>query len=162
VKNPADLLTQLARPLAPPGRIIVAVPNFGSLQRTLFQGSRFHLDPPRHLLHFDDRTLRECFRRAGLESFEEKRFLPEYGSSGWVQSALNKVLPHKNFLFELVKDRGALRGMEKAQSAVHLATSVVLGAPILAMSLPLEALASARNEGAALTLAARKVSAKPA
>jgi SAM-dependent methyltransferase len=162
VKNPVEVLTQLARHLAPDGRIIVSVPNFGSLQRSIFQGSWFHLDPPRHLLHFDDRTLRECFRRAGLESFEEKRFLPEYGSSGWVQSALNKVLPHKNFLFELVKDRGALRGMEKAQSAVHLATSVVLGAPILAMSLPLEALASARNEGAALTLAARKVSAKPA
>jgi SAM-dependent methyltransferase len=157
VKNPVEVLTQLARHLAPDGRIIVSVPNFGSLQRTIFQGSWFHLDPPRHLLHFDDRTLRDCFRRAGLEPLEEKRFLPEYGSSGWVQSALNKVLPHKNFLFELVKDRGALRGMPKGESALHLATSVVLGAPVLAMSLPLEAYASARHEGAALTLAARRL-----
>jgi hypothetical protein len=34
--------------------------------------------------------------------------------------------------------------------------SMVLGAPLLALSLPVEALASPANRGAALTLAARR------
>ncbi|MGH7326906.1 MAG: hypothetical protein ACREJX_01020, partial [Polyangiaceae bacterium] len=96
-----------------------------------------------------------CMQRAGLTPAEEKRFLPEYGGSGWVQSALNRVLPHKNFLFEAIKDRGALRDMNPVSSALHLAASAALGTPVLAASFPLEALASARDEAAALTIAAK-------
>ncbi len=156
LKNPVEVLKQLGAMLRPGGRIIVSVPNFGSMQSKIFKGAWFHLDPPRHLIHFDARTLRTCFAKAGLAAAEEKRFLPEYGGSGWVQSALNKVLPHKNFLFEAIKDRGALRDMGAASSAAHLAASAALGTPIFAASLPLEALASVRDEAAALTIAARR------
>ena len=85
----------------------------------------------------------------------ERAFLPEYGSSGWMQSALNAVLPHQNYLYEIVKDRGALRGMSTTSSAAHLAASAVVGAPLFALSLPVEAVASATGHQAALTVAAR-------
>jgi SAM-dependent methyltransferase len=155
VPRPVELLRALHGHLADDGVLIVSVPNFESLQSEVFRGSWFHLDPPRHLVHFEEDTLRDCFARAGLETVRESPFLPEYGSSGWVQSALNQVLPHHNYLYEFVKDRGALRSMPAASSALHLAASLVLSAPVFAASLPVEAVASRMHKGAALTFAVR-------
>lgn len=155
LRRPVEVLQRLARHLAPGGLIVISVPNFGSLQRQAFQGGWFHLDPPRHVIHFELTTLEACVRRAGLVPAAEKRFLPEYGSSGWIQSSLNAILPHQNYLYELVKDRGALVGMSPMSSMFHFVGSLVLTPPLLAMSLPVEALASTVGNGAALTLAAR-------
>jgi 2-polyprenyl-3-methyl-5-hydroxy-6-metoxy-1,4-benzoquinol methylase len=156
LRQPVEVLQRLATHLSPGGLIVISVPNFGSLQRTAFQGGWFHLDPPRHVIHFELSLLEECVRRAGLVPAAEKRFLPEYGCSGWIQSALNAILPHKNYLYELVKDRGALAGMSSLSSALHFVASLVLTPPLLAMSLPVEALASTARKGAALTLAVRR------
>jgi SAM-dependent methyltransferase len=154
VARPVPLLERLVSLLRPGGVLVVSVPNFRSWQSRLFSGSWFHLDPPRHLVHFDRETLEECLRRAGLEIVAERRFLPEYGSSGWVQSALNRLLPQPNFLYELAKDRGALAAMGGASSALHLVVSLTVGMPIFALSLPLEAAASAAHAEAAITVAA--------
>lgn len=155
VPRPVKLLDELRGLLAPGGVFVISVPNFESLQSRVFKGSWFHLDPPRHLVHFEQRTLLDCLDRAGLEEVKETPFLPEYGSSGWVQSVLNTVLPHDNYLYEYVKDRGALSSMSAASSALHFAASVTLGAPVLALSLPLEAVMSRTGGTAALTVAAR-------
>jgi SAM-dependent methyltransferase len=156
VHKPIELLRDLSAHLADDGVFVISVPNFGSMQSALFKGSWFHLDPPRHLLHFEAETLADTLRSAGLREADEQPFLPEYGTSGWVQSCLNGVLPHKNFLFELVKDRGALGGMSASTTAAYLAASVVLGAPVFAASLPIETFAAGRNRAAALTVAARR------
>ena len=156
LRRPVEVLQRLATHLTPGGMIVISVPNFGSLQSAAFQGSWFHLDPPRHVIHFERSVLQDCVRRAGLVPAAEKRFLPEYGCSGWIQSSLNTILPHKNYLYELVKDRGALSGMSPMSSVLHFVSSIVLTPPLLAMSLPVEALASAAGKGAALTLAVRR------
>lgn len=156
VPRPAELLRQLVKLLTPNGALIISVPNFASVQSAWFKDSWFHLDPPRHLIHFEDATLRQCLNKAGLSVVNEVPFVPEYGSSGWIQSSLNRVLPHKNYLYELVKDRGALRSMPKASSAMHLAVSLAAGAPIFALSIPVEAFASAKNRGGALTVVAKR------
>ncbi|MFT3839377.1 MAG: class I SAM-dependent methyltransferase [Myxococcaceae bacterium] len=155
LEHPAKTLQALSKHLGPKGVLIVSVPNFASWQSTLFQGAWFHLDPPRHLIHFEPQTLKDTLSRAGFTVQSERRFLPEYGSSGWVQSTLNRVLPHTNFLYELVKDRGALKNMGVASSALHLAGSMLAGVPLLALSVPLEAAASALHGEAAVTLIAR-------
>jgi SAM-dependent methyltransferase len=154
--NPVETLKAIVPHLAPDGVLVISVPNFESWQSRVFEGGWFHLDPPRHLLQFEESTLTDCVSRAGLVASEKRRFLPEYGSSGWLQSALNKVLPHDNYLYELVKDRGALRGMSTASSALHLGASVAAAPPILAVGMVIEAIASVSNHGAALTIAARR------
>lgn len=153
--KPIPVLEKLKEMLNPGGSLVISVPNFDSWQSAVFKGAWFHLDPPRHLLHFEDRTLRETLGRAGFTVQKERPYLPEYGSSGWIQSALNRVLPHNNFLYELVKDRGALKGMSKASTAAHVVGSVVIGGPLFAASLPIEAVAAGLNRSAALTVAAR-------
>jgi SAM-dependent methyltransferase len=154
--HPSEVLRKLGDLLSPRGVIIVSVPNFRSWQSQVFQGGWFHLDPPRHIAHFETETLERCLHDAQLQTFRRWMFLPEYGSSGWVQSVLNGLLPHNNYLYELVKDRGALKGLPVASHLFHFATSLALSGPTFAATLPLEAMASAFDRGAALTVAARR------
>jgi SAM-dependent methyltransferase len=155
LENPVDVLRQLAGHLTPTGAFVISVPNEGSWQRRAFRRSWFHLDPPRHLIHFDASTLAGVLSRADLEVTANHPFLPEYGTSGWVQSVLNRVLPHRNFLYEVVKDRGALTTMPKVSFIVHLAVSLLIGAPIFILAWPIEWLAARKNAAAALTVIAR-------
>jgi SAM-dependent methyltransferase len=157
MRRPAETLKHLTRLLAPGGVIVISVPNFASLQSGRFGGRWFHLDPPRHLVHFVSATLEDCLRRAGLVSAAHKYFLPEYGCSGWVQSSLNLLPLRTNYLYELTKDRGAIRDMSPMSSALHLITSMLVAPPVLAMSVPVEIVASMLGRGAALTVAARRV-----
>jgi SAM-dependent methyltransferase len=154
--NPVEVLRQLASHLTPTGALVISVPNEGSWQRRIFRRSWFHLDPPRHLIHFDLQTLVEVLGRADLQVAANHPFLPEYGTSGWVQSVLNRVLPHRNFLYEVVKDRGALANMPRASFIGHLAVSLVVGAPIFVLAWPVEWLAARSNAAAALTVVARR------
>ena len=114
-----------------------------------------HRASPHVATLFESRTLDRCLHEAGLERVAERRFLPEYGSSGWVQSPLNLILPHTNYLYELMKDRGALHGMSRLNKTLHLLISLVAGAPLLLVSLPIEAAASLMGRGAALTYVTR-------
>jgi len=157
LSRPVEVLKKLFELLAPDGVLVVSVPNFKSWQSRVFRGSWFHLDPPRHVVHFEAETLERCLHEAGLETMKRWDFLPEYGSSGWVQSTLNQVLPHRNYLYEIVKDRGALKDLGPASHGLHFGTSLLLGAPTLALSMPVEAVASVFGYGAALTFAARRL-----
>jgi SAM-dependent methyltransferase len=49
------------------GVLGVSVPNFASWQRRLFGSAWFQLDMPRHLEHFEERTLGDLGRRSGFE-----------------------------------------------------------------------------------------------
>jgi SAM-dependent methyltransferase len=155
VAHPVELLEDLRELLAPGGSLVVSVPNFASWQSRVFTGSWFHLDPPRHLVQFEPDTLTDCLRRAGFRVTDQAPFLPEYGASGWIQSALNRVLPHKNFLYEWVKDRGALSSMSTLSKAAHFVASVAGSVPLFAASIPVEYVAAKRNRAAALTVAAQ-------
>lgn len=155
LEHPVELLAELRSMLAPGGVLVVSVPNFASWQSEVFKGGWFHLDPPRHLLQFEPSTLEDCLRRAGFTVSQQVPFLPEYGTSGWIQSALNRVLPHQNFLYEWVKDRGALSSMSAAERVLHFAASVAGSVPLFAASIPVEFMAAQSNKAAALTVVAR-------
>ena len=154
LEHPVELLTQLRSMLAPGGVLVVSVPNFASWQSEVFKGGWFHLDPPRHLLQFEPSTLEDCLRRSGFAVTRQVPFLPEYGTSGWIQSALNRVLPHQNFLYEWVKDRGALSSMSTAEKALHFAASVAGSVALFGASIPVEFVAAQSNKAAALTVVA--------
>jgi SAM-dependent methyltransferase len=155
LEQPVPLLETLRSMLAPDGALVVSVPNFSSWQSAVFKGGWFHLDPPRHLLQFEPDTLESCMARAGFRVTKQVPFLPEYGTSGWIQSALNQVLPHKNFLYEWVKDRGALASMSTTAKAAHFVASMAGSAPLFAASFPVEYLAARQNKAAALTVVAQ-------
>lgn len=155
LERPVEFLSALRTSLAPGGVLVISVPNFASWQSELFKARWFHLDAPRHLIHFEPSTLEQCLRRSGFTVAQEVPFLPEYGASGWIQSALNRLLPHQNFLHEWVKEPEAIAQMPMGLRAVHFAASVAGSMPLLAAALPIELLAAQSNRAGAITVVAQ-------
>jgi SAM-dependent methyltransferase len=69
LEHVTDATTDLRRirnALAQGGIAVVIVPNFGSWQRKRFGSRWFHLDVPRHRIHFTQASLERTMQRAGL------------------------------------------------------------------------------------------------
>ena len=65
MNDPAGTLREAHRILKPGGRLIVAVPNFSSLQARITGAAWFHLDLPRHVFHFPLPALRRLLTLTG-------------------------------------------------------------------------------------------------
>jgi len=64
--DPAADLRRASSLLRPGGLILISVPNFGSWQRRRFGGAWYHLDLPRHRVHFTGAALERALREAGF------------------------------------------------------------------------------------------------
>jgi SAM-dependent methyltransferase len=106
LSDPRGTLIEIRRILKPGGRLIVAVPNYSSLQSRWSGPAWFHLDLPRHLYHFPLAGLRRLLMDTGFSPTSEHHFSLRQNPFGWVQSALNKNkrLP-RNGLYTLLKSR---------------------------------------------------------
>lgn len=105
--DPRETLAAVHRVLKPGGRLVVAVPNFSSLQSRLTGAAWFHLDLPRHLYQFPLDGLKQLLERSGFEVGPAHHFSLRQNPFGWIQSLLNKLsfLP-RNGLYVLLHRRG--------------------------------------------------------
>jgi len=155
IPDPKTLLRGVLDVLEPDGVMVISVPNFSSWQSRFFKGGWFHLDPPRHITHFDRSTFHALLEGLDLEIESERTFHLEYGPVGWLQSTLNRVL-RPNFLFEFVKDRGALANVPLHETALNLLASGALGATLTVPFVAVEAVAGAMGAGSVLTACVRR------
>jgi hypothetical protein len=88
IPRPTQALGIAACLLRPSGRLFVVVPNFGCWQRRVFRSSWFHLDVPRHLQHFDAKTLVSTLSCSGLQSVRVRTFSSLNGLPGSIQFQL--------------------------------------------------------------------------
>ena len=65
--DPSRDLATVLRALGPGGLVLVTVPNFACWQRRRFGDCWYHLDLPRHRIHFTPRGLSAALERAGAE-----------------------------------------------------------------------------------------------
>lgn len=66
VHDPVTCLQQGRKTLRPGGKLILLTPNYESLGNRIFQRNWIHRCHPSHLYIFSLRSLKECFKRAGL------------------------------------------------------------------------------------------------
>ena len=106
--DPQRTLREVWRILRPGGRVIVAVPNFESVQARWAGSAWFHLDAPRHLYHFPLSALRRLLEDSGFVCESEHHFSLRQNPFGWIQSGLNRIswLP-RNGLYTLLYRRDA-------------------------------------------------------
>jgi SAM-dependent methyltransferase len=147
--DPRAVMGRIRQLVAADGIVLIAVPDFEGLQSKAFRESWLHLDVPRHLYHFTATSMDRMLN--------ETQFVPvahwhqefEYDLIGWLQSALNKVLPTPNVLFDYLsrkKVRGTL--MDRVASGIAM--------PVFSfLSLPLVWLGSFARQGGTLLVAAR-------
>jgi len=68
--------------------VLIIVPNFGSWQRRIFRGFWYHLDLPRHRVHFTGPTLERALRDAGFDEVVLTRSSSAVGLSASLQYRL--------------------------------------------------------------------------
>lgn len=106
IDNPVETLTRAKELLSEDGYIFISVPNFSSLQASIFKGHWFHLDPMRHRVHYRLDTLKDIAEASGLELIERDTFSFEYGPFGIMQSILNAAGFEFNIFYKFLKARG--------------------------------------------------------
>ncbi len=67
VDDPVADLRRIAAAMRPDGVLLISVPHFGGLQARRFGGSWYHLDLPRHRVHFTREAMRRALEQAGFE-----------------------------------------------------------------------------------------------
>jgi SAM-dependent methyltransferase len=147
--EPRVTLEAVRRLLSPSGRLVVEVPNFGSWQARIGGPDWFHIDVPRHLLHFDRRALEGLLTRCGFSVQRWQTFSLEYDAFGLTQTILNKVCRKPNHLFQ------TLIGRPTDRSRRDTLISAALGVPLAAMSTVVSLAAPAFGQGGVLRVIAR-------
>lgn len=129
VEVPAPLLAAVEKLLRPDGQVFISVPNFRSWQSRFFGAHWFHLDPIRHVLHYNPKTLQSLvstnsvFRLVGQSTFSL-----EYGVFGWWQSFMNKCGLEFNLVYKILK-RGYRPKLSFGQRVILISAGLIFLVP---------------------------------
>lgn len=87
VPDPHNYIKKTFYLLKPGGIVIIECPDFGSAESGFFGRHWYHLDPPRHLVHFTKTGIKKILEQQGFEVISQKPvFAPEYMFSGFMVS----------------------------------------------------------------------------
>jgi len=111
VSTPLEMLDQLWSYLCPDGWLLVAVPNFASIQARLGRQKWGHLDIPRHRVHYTPETLRLTLKRSGYDLVYVDHFSLEFNVIGMYQTVLNVLGSEPNLIYKLIKRNFSLQSM---------------------------------------------------
>lgn len=103
LEQPDLQMKRLLEVLRPEGSIILAVPNFASLESRCFKGNWFHLDLPWHRVHFTERSLNYLIEKNHLQVKAMSSLCLEQGPFGLIQSLFNAMGWPRNELYEVLK-----------------------------------------------------------
>ena len=104
-----DALGHAASLLGPGGVLVVAAPNFESLQARLFAGRWLALDLPRHLVHLSPRALRERLQQLGLRVTRVSAVRGGQSLFGWLHGVVGSV-PATGDLYDAIRRPEARSG----------------------------------------------------
>ncbi|MEW6270144.1 MAG: class I SAM-dependent methyltransferase [Thermodesulfobacteriota bacterium] len=149
-RDPIEELDRVVGVLADGGTLVLIVPDFGGMQATTFRRAWFHLDVPRHLFHFTRRSLVELLESRGLAVERIDSHEIEYDLFGWLQSALNVLLPTQNQFFDW------LTGKPHTAPRWEIGVAVVLAVLLAPLALAATAVEIVTRRGATLNVVARK------
>lgn len=158
VDDPASLLREVRRLVRPGGLVLIAVPNFGSIESRLSKGNWFHLDVPRHVTHFTPETLVNMLKAEQFKSERITFFSPEYDYFSVIQSALNWLGIHQNSLYELLRAGPAklLGRKDTSVPAMDAVANLVLAPFLSLLALIFVPFAAWRGRGATIIVYARR------
>lgn len=159
VPDPVEALEKARQLLRPDGLLVIAVPNFESLQARFSGRHWFHLDVPRHYHHFGVSVLNRMLESAGFSVADISHLSLEYNPYGWIQSILNRMGFRFNLLYDLLKNQSArsLRSPLREAPLQSLLTLAVL-APVVSASFALTLLEVFLRRGGTVEVYARRAS----
>lgn len=120
--RPAESLRKIRTLLTRGGILVVAVPNFESLQSRIFQERWYHLEVPRHLFHFTPSSLRSLLTAGSFDVQAEFQRSPEHNWAGILGSLVPLVPANGSItgrLARLVIGRPFARAAAAVEAAIH-------------------------------------------
>ncbi|OFV94883.1 MAG: hypothetical protein A3F68_01640 [Acidobacteria bacterium RIFCSPLOWO2_12_FULL_54_10] len=149
LREPVETLREIRRILQPGGWLFLAVPNFGGAQARASGRDWFHLDLPRHLWHFNKRSLAKLLEQNGFHVQRTSTYSFEYDWYGTLQSWMNRAMGDENLLYAILKGERRFSAVGKI---MRLAVASLLALPALINSI----WDAARGEGGTLSMMAKK------
>jgi 2-polyprenyl-3-methyl-5-hydroxy-6-metoxy-1,4-benzoquinol methylase len=101
--EPLVVAKQLYDLTKPKGLLVIAVPNFASVQAHLFRGHWFHLDVPRHLFHHTPKSITTIVEAAGFKTVGMNFFSREHNWAGILGSVMRLSPPRERFVHKAVR-----------------------------------------------------------
>jgi SAM-dependent methyltransferase len=150
LSDPMAMLDEIRRLLKPGGRLLIEVPNYGGWHGRVGGAAWHHLDVPRHLLHFNRRTLGNMLASKGLAPERWSTFSLEYDTFGTAQTYLNWVCRRPNHLYQ------ALIGQPTGGAWRDSVLTLLLLAPATIVAGLFSLVAAAVGQGGVLRVVARK------
>ncbi len=149
LSDPAAALAVLGRWLVPGGTLVLGVPNLGSLQARLAGDRWYHLDLPRHRVHFTVPGLCRLLLSSGFEVVAVHHVLAEHNPFGMWQSLVSLATRQPSYLYNLLKRNAPLRSRDLAVTLAAL--------PLLPLAAVLELAAGVAGRGGTVAVVARRV-----
>jgi hypothetical protein len=135
------------------GRIVVSAPNLDSLQARIGGRRWFHLDVPRHAVHFTRRGLVRLIERCGLSVTCVGNVVLDQNLLGATQTLLNRLTREQNVAFRTLKrDIAGIPTRDFLVSAAAIVPAAVAGSL-------LETAAMVTGRGGALVVHAERAAA---
>ena len=127
--DPGSALSAISSWLRPAGGLLVGVPNLASLQARISGDRWYHLDVPRHRVHFTERGIRALLARRGFRVLATRHVLLEHNPFGMWQSWLSRLTTHPSYVYNLLKRNAPARSRDLA-----LALALVPLAPLAGLA----------------------------
>lgn len=148
VSQPPEALTRIAGWLPTGGSLLVGVPNIASWQARLGGEGWYHLDVPRHRVHFTPAGLHVLLRRTGFEPVRTTHLLLEQNPFGMWQSAVNGVTAHPSYLYNVLKRNAPVRSRDLLVTAAAV--------PLVPVAVAAELAAGLARRGGTIAVLARR------
>jgi SAM-dependent methyltransferase len=146
--DPAAALARIAGWLAPGGALLVGVPNLASWQARLGGERWYHLDVPRHRVHFTAAGIETLLRAGGFEPVRTSHVLLEHNPFGMWQSFVSRFTAHPSYLYNLLKRNAPARSRDLPVTMLALSL-----APVAALA---ELAAGLAHRGGTIAVLARR------
>jgi SAM-dependent methyltransferase len=142
--DPGAALSRIHGWLRPGGALVVGVPNLRSLQAWLGGRRWYHLDVPRHRIHFTPAGLNALLEGSGFVVVDTHHLLVEHNPFGMWQSLVSHATKQPSYLYNLMKRNASLSARDLSVTAA--------GLPLAPIAAVLELIAGACRRGGTIAV----------
>jgi len=138
IPYPDEVLKEVRKIIKDDGILMVGVPSTSSIQFKISRSKWYHLDVPRHMVHFNISNLTRLLEKYGFTVISTKDYSVQHDAYGLMQSILNILGFSNNFLYKLLKRDKSLKLNSLKTLLFELPLNLILAANLFVPCIILE------------------------